>query len=146
MFIIDTDHVNLLEWGSGAIGQRLHERIRGLPEGEVATTIISFEEQTRGWLAFQARARTIEQQVTAYRKLNRHLNIYCEIDVLEFDTEAAAEFERLRRSRIRIGTMDLKIAAIALTCKATVLTRNLKDFSRVPKLKIEDWTASASIG
>ena len=97
-------------------------------------------------LAFQARARTIEQQVTAYRKLNRHLNIYCEIDVLEFDTEAAAEFERLRRSRIRIGTMDLKIAAIALTCKATVLTRNLKDFSRVPKLKIEDWTASASIG
>ncbi len=97
MFIIDTDHVNLLEWGSGAIGQRLHERIRGLPEGEVATTIISFEEQTRGWLAFQARARTIEQQVTAYRKLNRHLNIYCEIDVLEFDTEAAAEFERLRR-------------------------------------------------
>ena len=79
MFVIDTDHVSLLEWGSGAVGQRLHERIRALPKDEVATTIISFEEQTRGWLAFQARARTLEQQVNAYRKLKRHLEIYCEM-------------------------------------------------------------------
>ncbi|MGH9833546.1 MAG: hypothetical protein ACREBD_07080 [Blastocatellia bacterium] len=60
MFILDTDHFSLLEWGSGVVGQRLRERIRALPEGEVVTTIITFEEQTRGWLAFQARARTIE--------------------------------------------------------------------------------------
>lgn len=53
MFILDTDHFSLLEWGSGAIGQRLHERIRSLPENETVTTIITFEEQTRGWLAFQ---------------------------------------------------------------------------------------------
>ena len=66
MFVIDTDHVSLLEWGSGAIGQRLHERIRALPEDEVATTIISFEAQ---------------------------------MDVLEFDTEAATEFQRLKQSR-----------------------------------------------
>ena len=138
---MDTDHVSLLEWGSGAIGQRLHERIRALPEDEVATTIISFEEQTRGWLAFLARTRTIEQQVNAYRKLKRHLNTYCEMDVLEFDVEAATEFQRLKQSRIRIGTMDLKIAAIALTRKATVLTKNMKDFSRVPGLNVEDWTS-----
>ena len=120
MFVMDTDHVSQLEWGSGASGQRLHERIRALPEDEVATTIVSFEEQTRGWLAFQARARTVEQQVNAYRKLKHHLDISCEMDVLEFDVEAAAEFQRLKQSRIRIGTMDLKIAAIALTRKATV--------------------------
>ena len=64
------------------------------------------------------------------------------MDVLEFDTEAATEYQRLKQSRIRIGTMDLKIAAIALTHKATVLTKNLKDFSRVPGLKIEDWASS----
>ena len=141
MFVMDTDHVSVLEWGSGAIGQRLHERIRALPEDEVATTIISFEEQTRGWLAFQARARTVEQQVSAYRKLKHHLNIYCEMDVIEFDVEAAAEFQRLKQLRIRIGTMDLKIAAIALTRKATVLSKNLKDFGRVPGLRVEDWTS-----
>jgi len=141
MFVMDTDHVSLLEWGSGAVGQRLHERIQALPENEVATTIISFGEQTRGWLAFHARARTVEQQVNAYRKLKRHLDIYCEMNVLEFDVEAGAVFQHLKQSRIRIGTMDLKIAAIALTQKATVLSKNLKDFGRVPGLRVEDWTS-----
>ncbi len=141
MFVLDTDHMTLLEWGSAAVGQRLHERIRALPEGEVVTTIITFEEQTRGWLAFQARARTLEQQVNAYRKLKRHLNIYLGIEVLDFDAEAAAEFQRLQRLRLKVGTMDLKIAAIALSRGATVLTKNSKDFSRVPGLGVEDWAA-----
>ena len=60
--------------------------------------------------------------------------------MLQFDDASAAEFERLKRSRVRIGTMDLKIAAIALANNATVLTRNIKDFSRVPELRVEDWT------
>jgi tRNA(fMet)-specific endonuclease VapC len=140
MFILDTDHFSLLEWGSGAIGQRLHQRIRSLPENEAVTTIITFEEQTRGWLAFQAKARSMEQQVNAYRKLKRHLDTYLGIRVLEFDAEAAAEFQRLQRLRLKVGAMDLKIAAIALTHHATVLTRNVKDFSRVPELVVEDWT------
>lgn len=139
MYILDTDHMTLLEWGSAAVGQRLHERIRALPPGEVATTIITFEEQTRGWLAFQARARTLEQQVNAYRKLKHHLNIYRDIEVLDFDAEAAAEFERLQRLRLKVGTMDLKIAAIALSRNATVLTKNSIDFGQVPGLRIEDW-------
>ena len=92
-------------------------------------------------LAFQAQARTSERQVNAYRKLKRHLDAYLKIQVLEFTTEAATEFERLQRLRPRIGTMDLRIAAIALVHDATVLTKNAKDFSRVPNLRIEDWTS-----
>ncbi len=141
MFVLDTDHISLLEWG-GAIGKKLAKRIREQPQDAVVTTIISFEEQTRGWLAFQGRARTLDQQVNAYRKLKHHLDTYREIIVLEFDAEAADEFQRLKQSRIRIGTMDLKIAAIALAHHATLLSRNLPDFRRVPDLKIEDWTAS----
>lgn len=133
MFVLDTDHLSLLERGSGP-GQRLRERIRALREDVVVTTIISFKEQTRGWLAFQARARTLEQQVNAYRKLKHHLDIYRDIIVLEFDAQSAAQFQRLKRAHILIGTMDLKIAAIT-----TLLSKNLIDFREVPRLRVEDW-------
>jgi tRNA(fMet)-specific endonuclease VapC len=60
--------------------------------------------------------------------------------VIEFDQAAAAEFNRLRSCRVRIGTMDLRIAAVALTRGYTVLTSNTRDFSQVPGLTTEDWT------
>jgi tRNA(fMet)-specific endonuclease VapC len=61
---------------------------------------------------------------------------------LGFDEAAAMVFQRLRRSRLRIGTMDLKIAAIVLARDATLLSRNLDDFSQIPDLRVEDWTSS----
>jgi tRNA(fMet)-specific endonuclease VapC len=140
MFILDTDHMSALEWGGGAAGQRLIARLDALPAGEAATTIITFEEQTRGWLSVLSRSRSLDEQVEAYRRLKQLLKNYLRIEVLDFDARAAAEFERLQRLRLRIGAMDLKIASIALSRNATVLTRNLKDFHRVPDLKIEDWT------
>jgi tRNA(fMet)-specific endonuclease VapC len=63
------------------------------------------------------------------------------MEVLDFDDEAAAEYRRLRGMKIRIGTMDLKIAAIALAHGATLLSRNLVDFKKFPDLEVEDWTA-----
>lgn len=141
MFVLDTDHMNALEWGGGAAGQRLITRLDTLPAPEVATTIITFEEQTRGWLSVLAQARSLNAQVEAYRRLKRLLRNYLKIEVLDFDSKAAAEFRRLQRMRLRIGAMDLKIAAIALAQNAIVLTRNFTDFSRVPGLHIEDWTA-----
>ena len=141
MYVLDTDHMSALEWGSGAAGQRLILRLDRLPIGVAVTSIVTFEEQMRGWLSALAQSRVLEEQVETYRRLKRMLNNYLKVDVLEFDSRAAAEFQRLQRLRVRIGTMDLKIAAIALANDATVLTRNVKDFSRVPDLRFEDWTA-----
>ena len=141
MYVLDTDHMSALEWGSGAAGQRLILRLDRLPIGEVVTTIVTFEEQMRGWLSALAQSRVLEEQVETYRRLKRMLDNYLKVDVLEFDSRAAAEFQRLQRLRVRIGTMDLKIASIALANDAIVLTRNVKDFSRVPYLRFEDWTA-----
>ena len=141
MFVLDTDHFSLMEWSKSAAREKLLARLSVVPPNEVFTTIITYEEQTRGWMAYAANARTTAQQIEAYRKLERHLDLYCHAQVLGFDERAGAEFERLRAARIRIGTMDLKIAAIALTHDATVLTKNFKDFSRVPGLRVEDWTA-----
>ena len=50
-------------------------------------------------------------------------------------------YQNLWIQKLRVGTMDLKIAAIALANDATLVTRNTIDFQRVPGLRIEDWTA-----
>lgn len=139
-FVLDTDHMSALEWGSSGVGERLFARLNTLPVGEVATTIVTFEEQTRGWLSVLARSRSLDEQIDAYSRLKQLLMNYLKIEVLDFDAPAAAEFERLRGLRLRVGTMDLKIAATALAHGATVLTRNAKDFGLVPGLRVEDWT------
>jgi tRNA(fMet)-specific endonuclease VapC len=137
--VLDTDHMSLLEWGSDEAA-RLRERLAEYDEGEVATTIINYEEQVRGWMAYLAGARSLAKQVEAYRRLRGHLENYRQIPVLDFDDVAAGIYEGLRRSRIGIGTMDLKIAAIVISLDATLLSRNKRDFAKVPGLKLEDWT------
>jgi len=61
--------------------------------------------------------------------------------VLPIDEPAASEFDHLRRNKKlkKIGRADLLIAAIALAYRATLVTRNLKDFRQVPGLRIENW-------
>jgi tRNA(fMet)-specific endonuclease VapC len=68
------------------------------------------------------------------------LDTYREIEVLEFSERAATEFQRLRKLGIRVGTMDLKIAAIVLAIGAKLLSRNLADFRQIPNCDVEDWT------
>jgi tRNA(fMet)-specific endonuclease VapC len=141
MVILDTDHVSLLEWAESPEARRLGARLEHLTSDKIATTIMSFEEQTRGWLTTIAKSRTMAQQIEAYRRLKRHLVNFCRMIVLDFDETAAAEFERLRKLRPRMGTMDLKIAAVVLSHDATLLSRNLVDFRAIPGLKVEDWTS-----
>ncbi len=107
---------------------------------KIAVTIITYEEQMRGWLDYIARANTMPKQLRAYERLRFHIERYRKIPLLDFDEIAAREFERLKQNRIRIGTMDLKIAAIALANNATLLSRNRSDFGKITDLKLEDWS------
>lgn len=113
MYILDTDHLSVLDRG-GVNAQRLLQRLASVSSRQVAASIISYEEQMRGWLSYIAKAQTIEQQVETYKQLKRQLANYCTIPVLEFDEKAAQEFQRLRKEYPRLGTMDLKIASVAL--------------------------------
>ncbi|MGJ3253288.1 MAG: type II toxin-antitoxin system VapC family toxin, partial [Elainellaceae cyanobacterium] len=80
-------------------------------------------------------------QVEIYKQLKRQLANYCTIPVLEFDEQAAQEFQHLRKEHPRLGTMDLKIASVALVNRAVLLTRNSADFEQISDLTIEDWTS-----
>lgn len=141
MVILDTDHMSLLERSGRPPAQKLETRLRELPSEEICTTVISYEEQLRGWLAMLAKAKKLKAQIEIYGRLKNQLNNYCGLIVLTFDENAAVEFARLRKENPRIGTMDLKIAAIVLSQDATLLSRNRKDFGQITGLKLEDWTA-----
>src|SRR5262249_41274167 len=97
------------------------------------------EEQLRGWLAFINRVRAVEQQSTAYDRLTQLFRFFSQWTIVSFDTQAAQEFRALRKQKIRIGTMDLKIASIALVHKALLLSANLQDFQQVPGVRVENW-------
>lgn len=138
MLVLDTDHLVEFDRGSGA-GETLRDRLESTDE-EITTTIISAEEQFRGWLAQIHRIRDPHQQVVAYERLQRRIEFFAAWQVLPWTDGAADILVDLRRQGIRIGTMDLKIAAIVLSHRATLLSRNLVDFAQVPALKVEDWT------
>ena len=76
MVVLDTDHLSLVEWRAGTDARQLRMRLREVDPTSVVSTIISFEEQMRGWLAQLAKARTIAQQITAYGRLNRHVRVF----------------------------------------------------------------------
>jgi tRNA(fMet)-specific endonuclease VapC len=141
IYILDTDMITIAELRGSDAYRHLHSHVAQLsPNDELATTVITYEEQTRGWMAYIAKMRTLDGQVKAYAQLKRHLLNYFDFEVLDFSPAAAAKFQQLRAAKVRIGTADLKIAATTLSYNATLLSRNLRDFSQVPGLRVEDWS------
>lgn len=74
----------------------------------------SYEEQIRGWMAYIARTKTTKQEVVAYARLRHQLANYCQIPLLDFTNAAAEKYDAFRSSKLRVGTMDLRIASIVL--------------------------------
>jgi tRNA(fMet)-specific endonuclease VapC len=106
MVVLDTDHMSLLEWSGTQGSATLRARLATLPHTEVVTTIISYEEQVRGWMAYIARLRSVTQQIEAYRRLHRQLDNYCRIPVLTFDAPASVVNVLCRSAALRALTRD----------------------------------------
>ncbi len=141
VILLDTDIFSLLELPDSPQYARLRARIAQLdPPQPVATTIVTYEEQSRGRLAMVNAARTTRQLVQAYAHLRQHLLNYNRIPIIDFDDAAGSTASTLVKSKLRLGTMDIRIAAIALTHDALLLSRNFRNFQRVPNLRVEDWT------
>jgi tRNA(fMet)-specific endonuclease VapC len=135
--VLDTNHYVELIDGS-TLGANLQRRAAAVA-AEVFTTIVTGQEITQGWLAVINRNPPGLRQLNGYDQFQRHLLRFSRIGLLPFDPEAVQQFDRLRRLRLRVGTMDLKIAAICLAHDATLLTRNAIDFRKVPGLRFENW-------
>jgi tRNA(fMet)-specific endonuclease VapC len=142
MIILDTDHISLLQHSDSAEGQRLIQRLAASPDPDIVTTVITVEEQMRGWLQVIARYRDLQQQSAYYDKLIEFIRFFGKWRILPLAESAVETFRDLQQARVRVATTDLKIAAIALASQAVLLSRNLRDFEQVPKLRVEDWTVA----
>jgi len=137
LLVLDTDHFSELERDLEP-GKRLSQRLN-LSVTDIVLTVITIEEEMRGWLAEINRRRDPHGQISPYAKLQRQVEAFADWIILPWDGESAELFLKLRRQGLRIGSMDLKIACIALAHDATLLTRNATDFVQVPGLRIENW-------
>jgi tRNA(fMet)-specific endonuclease VapC len=139
MFLLDTDHISILQHASGAQFTRLTTRIRAFREGDFFFSVISFHEQALGWNTYISNARDTASVLRGYRGYEDLIAQYAPAHVVAYDHAAVARFDSLRAQRVRIGTFDLRIAAIALSHDLTLLSRNLADFRQVSGLQVQDW-------
>jgi tRNA(fMet)-specific endonuclease VapC len=135
-YILDTDHVTLHQHGHPAVGRRLLQ----INAADIAVTVITAEEQIRGRLDIVRRSNASPRQIEAYAALQATLRYFQRLPVIDFDQAAYDRFIELRHQRIRIGSQDLRIAAITLAVGGVLVTRNQRDFSQVPGLSLEDWS------
>jgi tRNA(fMet)-specific endonuclease VapC len=109
----------------------------------LAVTIVTVEEVIRGRFKVikdASQPSQADKLVWAYTKLWDALDDFTNLNILKFDQNAFTIYTEFRRQRIRIGTQDLRIAAIVLANNAILVTGNYRDFSQVPGLVQEDWT------
>lgn len=143
MILLDTDHVNILQ-SRGPRAAVLTGRMGASYDQDFRVTAITLEEQMRGWLALIHRLNNVQKQIPANERLVGLVDFFARWHIVPFDQGAADVFARLREQRVRIGIMDLKIAATALANGAILLSANLRDFDQVPGLHVENWLDSGS--
>jgi tRNA(fMet)-specific endonuclease VapC len=85
-----------------------------------------------------------EKSVSPARKREAWRTVIAPFLVIPFDRDAAEQHARIRYllRHKPIGERDLLIASIALAHDLTLVTHNAAEFSRVPRLRVEDWAAS----
>jgi tRNA(fMet)-specific endonuclease VapC len=135
IWILDTDHITLFQNNHPLVTQKVNQ----VSPEYLSVTIISVEEQMRGWLNM-INQFSDERVRIPYQRLKSAVSFFCSINICEFDQNAYNCYTDLVQQRVRIGTKDLSIASIALCQNAILVTRNRRDFERVPGLILADWS------
>ena len=139
MILLDTDHLSVMRMRSGERCVRLTARMDAARDESFGTTIVNVAEQLKGWLASINKEKQVLRQVAGYREMAKLFDFYSTYHIALFDELAAVRFNGLRAAKIRVGTSDLKIASVALSRDALLLTANRQDFERIPGLRFANW-------
>lgn len=138
MTVFDTDL--LTDYLSGDTSLLL--RVAAVPANEHAIAVVTVEEMLRGRLKVIRQAQSGRMNLPlsdAYDLLTRTLGDIRRFQVVPYSIRADATYQTWRTMNIRIGTQDLRIAAIAFAHNAKLVTRNARDYTLVPGLNLEVW-------
>jgi tRNA(fMet)-specific endonuclease VapC len=136
LYLLDTDHVSLYQMGHPRVIQQIMSHLQDV----LAICVITVEEQLSGWQRALRQARDDSRRAEVYRRMALAVENLSGWVVFPFPLSAMTRHVDLMRQRLNVSSNDLKIAAIALEMGARVVTRNLRDFARVPGLVCEDWS------
>lgn len=136
LWVLDTDVLTL--WLRGH--ETMEVRIAATPPQCLAVTIITVDEILGGWYTQIRQARDDQQLARAYQALQEALEFTRSIRILPFNLPEIRRYRQLRTQHRRIGTNDLRIAAIVLEQQGILVTRNTTDFAGICGLQLEDWS------
>lgn len=136
MYLIDTD--TLLHYWAGR--ENVVERFDACDD-DLCIASVTKAELLRKCCENLIKASTPDDLLLAQARFDREEQLIQERTILRFDTKAAKQFGELNKSKKlrKIGRADLLISSIALSNNAALVTRNLKHFRQVPRLKVENW-------
>jgi tRNA(fMet)-specific endonuclease VapC len=135
-FIFDSDHLTHYHNNHATLLQRYNAQ----PPGTVGLSPVTVEEALRGRLAVLSRRLPGPARIVAYERLAATVQLLNQFPIVAFDQASEDQFQQLDALRLRIGTPDLKMAAVALAHRLVLLTRNVRHFGLVPGLQTQDWT------
>lgn len=131
-YVLDTDTCSFIMRQSSAM---LMERFAGIADNEVAMSVITQGELKSGL----ARKPSATQLKARFDRLNMA------IATLDLPAAAATHYAIIRahleQKGSPIGSNDLWIASHALAANMRLITNNVREFKRVPGMKIENWMA-----
>jgi tRNA(fMet)-specific endonuclease VapC len=136
LYVLDTDILTLYRDGHAITSQRIEADL----SLDLAITVMSVEEQLSGWYTLLRQVTQPPDLARAYQELADSTRFLGSWPILSFTEPAIARYDQLVAMKLNVRKMDLRIAAITLEQGGILVTRNLRDFRRVPKLVVEDWS------
>ena len=136
LYVLDTDVLTLLQSGDPAVIRN----VAAHAADETVITVISVEEQLSGWYTQVRRAKRRDILARVYERLATNVERLAGMPILPFPEQAILRYEGLKALSLNVGKKDLCIAAITLEDGGVLISRNLRDFRRVPNLVVEDWS------
>lgn len=134
-YLLDTNILSALGWAD----PRLLARLAAVSSESVCVSVVSVDEMLTGWHSMLRRTKDDEARAVIYSRFASTVQLAGQFNILGLNMAAMARFRWLVGLKLNVGPNDLRIAATALEYDLTVVTRNLRDFERVPGLQVENW-------